>query len=85
MHPCLNVDEILWQLAQELVVLEVKATVVSLACCCKGFEDPVLGALWESQDQLFPLLKTLPPDVWKMEAGHFVSLLQKLIVSLLIG
>ena len=76
MHPCLNVDEILRKLVQELIVSEVKATVVSLACCCKGFEDPVLCMLWESQDRLLPLLKTLPPYVWKVEANNFVSLLQ---------
>ena len=82
MHPCFNVDEILRQLARELVVLEEEATVVALACCCKGFEDPALDTLWESQDQLFPLLKTLPTDAWKTEAGHFVSLSQELTVFL---
>ena len=71
MHPCLNVDEILWQVAHELVASEVKATAVSLACCCRGFEGLVLGVLWESQSQLLPLLKTLPPDVWKVEEDHF--------------
>ena len=75
MHPCLKVDEILRQFARELVLSGGKATAVSLACCCKGFEDPALNALWESQDRLFPLLKTLPTDAWKEEAGHFVSLL----------
>ena len=82
MHPCLNVGEVLRQLARDLVVLEEEATVVSLACCCKGFKGPALDALWESQDQLFPLLKTLPADAWKTEAGHFVSLSQELTVFL---
>ena len=82
MHPCLNVDEILRRFARELVLSEAKASVVSLACCCKDFEDPVLGALWKSQNQLFPLLEAFPPDVWKVEAGHFVSLLREFIVFL---
>ena len=63
MHPYLNVDEILRLLACELVDSEAKSTAVSLACCCKTFEDPVLDALWETQSKLFPLLKSLPADV----------------------
>ena len=73
MHPCLNIDEILRLLTRELVESEAKATTVSLACCCKSFEDPVLGALWETQDGLLPLLKSLPGDIWKVDEGRFVS------------
>jgi len=73
MHPCLNVDEILRLLACELVVSEAKGTVVSLACCCKSFEDPTLDALWESQDRLTPLFKCLPRGVWKENGDSFVS------------
>ena len=72
MHLRLNVDEILRFIARELVELE-KATALSLACCCKSFEDPMLEALWETQDRLLPLLKSLPVDGWKVEAGRFVS------------
>ena len=64
MHACLNVDEIVRLIACELVVSEAKATAVSLACCHKAFEDPILDALWETQDELLPLLKSLPGDVW---------------------
>jgi hypothetical protein len=73
MHACLSVDEILRLLACELVGSEAKATAVALACCCKNFEDPALDALWETQDRLLPLLKSLPGDVWKEEGGSFVS------------
>jgi len=73
MHPCLNVDEILRLLACQLVASEGSATALSLARCCKSFEDPALDALWGTQDQLVPLLKSLPGDVWKVEAGRFVS------------
>ena len=75
MHHCFSVDEILRLLACTLVASEAKATAVALACSCRSFEDPVLDALWKTQDQLFPLLKSLPGDVWKVEAGRFVSLL----------
>jgi hypothetical protein len=73
MHGCLNVDEILRLLACELVASKANATAVSLACCCRSFEDPALDALWETQDQLLHLLKSLPEDIWKEEGGRFVS------------
>lgn len=72
MHACLNIDEIVRLIALELVASERNATAVGLACCCKSFEDPVLDVLWATQDQLFPLLKSFPGDVWK-EGGHSVS------------
>ena len=63
MHRCLRVDGIVRFLARKLVVSEAEATAVSLACCCKGFENPVLDELWETQVELTPLLKSLPADV----------------------
>ena len=73
MHPCLNVDEILRLIARELVQSELNATAVSLACCCRSFEDPALDVLWEMQYRLTPLLKCFPQEVWKEEKGTFVS------------
>ena len=73
MHWCLKVDEILRLLACELVVSGAKGTAVSLACCCKGFEGPLLVVLWVEQDRLARLLKCLPQEVWKEEDGSFVS------------
>ena len=83
MHPCFGVDEILRLFACELVASEEKAAAVALACCCKGFEDPVLDALWEAQDGLTPLLKCFPPDVWKIEDGRLVSPLTAFILPAL--
>lgn len=74
MHPCIGVDEIVRLLACELVASGGKATAVALACCCKSFEDPVLGALWETQEQLYPLLDTFPEGVWEEGSLDFVSL-----------
>ena len=46
MRPCLNVGEILRLIARELrVASRGKGTTIGLACCCKGFEDPVLDGL----------------------------------------
>ena len=73
MHACLNVDEIVRLIAQELVASSGSpGSAVSLACCCKSFEDPVLDMLWAKQYYLPPLLKSLPGDVWK-EGGYSVS------------
>lgn len=80
-HPCLWVDEILRILARRLVASGAKATAVALACCCKSFEDPVLDALWETQDRLLPLLKALPGNVWKVRSGQFVSQLSVCVFS----
>jgi len=73
MHHCLGVDEILRLLAYELVASEAKATAVALACCDKNFEDPVLDALWGTQDRLTPLLKCFPQEVWEGRDGNFVG------------
>ena len=72
MHACLNVDEIFRLIVGELVESKSKATAVALACCCKNFEGPVSDALWETQEELLPLLKSLPVDVWN-EGGYTVS------------
>jgi len=70
MHACLNVDEILRLIAHELVTSGGRATAISLACCRRSFEDPALDALWATQDELFPLFKSFPGDVWK---GGYLS------------
>ena len=64
MHPCLCVDEIVRLIAHELVASEGKATSVALACCCKSFEEPVLDVLWQAQEELKPLLRSLSDDIW---------------------
>ena len=65
MHPCFYVDEIVRLIACELVTSKGHGTAVALACCCKGFEAPVLDVLWETLELLDPLFKTLPGDVWR--------------------
>ena len=74
MHVCLNVDEIVRLIADELVASRRKAAAVSLACCCKCFEDPVLDMLWVEQHDLLPLLKSFPGGVWN-DGGCTVSAL----------
>ena len=64
MHPCLCVDEVVRLIARKLVASGGRATSVSLACCCKSLEDPILDVLWQTQRVLLPLLKCLPGGVW---------------------
>ena len=73
MHPSLSVDEIIRLIANEIVASESKSTAVALACCCKSFEEPVLDALWDTQDRLTPLLKCFPQHIWEGAGGYFVS------------
>ena len=73
MHACLNVDEIVRLIAHELVASEAKGSAVALARCYKGFEDPVLDALWETKNGLAPLLASLPSDVWSLPNAPTVS------------
>lgn len=81
MHPCLNVDEIVRAIACELIASGGKKTAVSLASCCKGFEDPVLDALWEGQDRWGILLRSFPEGVRKEDTG-FVSIAVVVLFSL---
>lgn len=73
MHPCLDVDEIVRLLAHELVASEEWSAAVALACCCKKFEDPALGALWGIQEEFHPLLDTFPEGVWNETSQDLVS------------
>ena len=59
MHLCLRMGEILRHVASD-----GETSTVTLACCCKDFEDLVLDAPWETQGQLTPLFETLLGDVW---------------------
>ena len=72
MHVCLGVDEIVRLVADELVASEGKKSAVSLACSCKTFKDPVLDALWETQEQLPPLLRSFPESIWE-NTDNFVG------------
>ena len=72
MHACLNVDEIVRLITNELIQPNAKSGAVALACCHKSFEDPVLDTLWGRQDRLLPLVESLPGDIWN-EDEHTVS------------
>jgi len=65
-HRALAVDEILREVIAYVIDIH-PPTAVSLACCAKFFEEPTLSALWKIQDELRILIKTLPPDSWRLQ------------------
>jgi len=81
MHPCLSVDELVRLITYELVASRGRATAVALACCRKSFEDPVLDTLWETQEKILPLIKSLPEDVWN-PGGYNVGVPTTSVISI---
>lgn len=67
-HQVLEVDEILRVVAACVVDVH-PPTAVSLACCAKCFEEPILSTLWKTQE-LPTLIKTLPPTSWKYQRAY---------------
>ena len=65
----------------ELVVSEAKVTAVAFARCRKGFEDPVLDALWGTQHRLTPPLKCFPQEVWEEWSGNIVGHIMAAVFS----
>jgi len=65
-HRALVVDEVLREVTTWLADIH-PPTAVSFACCAKFFEEASLSALWKIQDELPTLIKTLPPDSWKLQ------------------
>ncbi|KAH7906746.1 hypothetical protein BJ138DRAFT_1015725 [Hygrophoropsis aurantiaca] len=63
MHPCLRLGEIIQII---LSYLDLKAT-TSLARTCQTFQEPSLNIIWSKLDNITPLVRTLPPDLWKIE------------------
>lgn len=68
MHPCLNVQEILWIIFDSLLndapSRENTSALISLAITCHTFEHMALDILWRTQRNLVPLIKCMPTDLW---------------------
>jgi hypothetical protein len=63
MHHCLSISEIISLIFAELYP-ECKGTLLSLACTCKGLQQPALDLLWHQQDGMIPLLKCMSDNLW---------------------
>lgn len=73
MHRCLKIPEILYlicnsfQLSERYWYYEPSLTVHSLALVCRSFSEVALVVLWHTQNNLYNLVKCLPPDLWLEE------------------
>ena len=74
MHQIFYLDELVRNIANcaEHTIPQA-VSLLSLACCCKSLEGPVIDVLWRRwQTDLFTILKTLPADSWSVANGVFV-------------
>jgi len=62
-HPIIEINE-LTQLVADLLLLDGRQSLVSLACTCRALEEQALSTLWSEQSSLETLIKsTLPPGI----------------------
>jgi hypothetical protein len=50
-----------------------KKTLLALAVTCKSFTGPALDLLWRELDLFSPLIRCLPPSLWKLDKLELVS------------
>jgi hypothetical protein len=64
----MSISELRWKIFQ-LVDLGFSRnkTLLALALTCKSFTGPALDLLWRELDGLDPLIRCLPPTLWKLE------------------
>ncbi|KAF9652908.1 hypothetical protein BDM02DRAFT_3183250 [Thelephora ganbajun] len=77
MHHVFQIDELVKEITRHMFVWNIpQHFVLDWALTCKTISDPALDVLWETQDSLINLLKTLPSDVWEMNRRklHFTRI-----------
>jgi len=64
----MSISELRWKIFQ-LVHLGFSRnkTLLALALTCKSFTGPALDLLWRELDGFDPLIRCLPPTLWKLE------------------
>jgi hypothetical protein len=50
-----------------------KKTFLALALTCKSFTGMALDLLWKDLDNFSPLIRCLPPSLWKIDKKELVS------------
>jgi len=61
-HRVLKIGELARLITSQLIVIRGKTSAVNLACACRYLEEPVLSALWETQQSLRTHLEVLPGE-----------------------
>ena len=74
MHHIFQIDELVKEITRHMFVWHTpQRFVLEWALTCKAISDPALDVLWETQDSLINLLKTLPSDIWEVNRRKLVS------------
>jgi len=74
MHHIFQIDELVREITRHTFVRYISQRfVLDWALTCKTVSDPALDVLWETQDSLINLLKTLPSDIWEMYRRKLVG------------
>ena len=66
MHRCLNVSELVGEIAELVMECGRKRDLVSLAITSHTLTETVLTVLWKQQQSLVVLFKCFPADMWRM-------------------
>ena len=74
MHHIFQIDELVKQITRHMFMWHnPQRIVLDWALTCKTISDPALDVLWETQDSLINLLKTLPSDIWEVNRRKLVG------------
>ena len=74
MHHIFLIDELVKEVTRHLFVWNApQRFMLDWALTCSTISDPALDVLWETQDSLINLLKTLPSDVWEVNRRKLVG------------
>ncbi|KZT03885.1 uncharacterized protein LAESUDRAFT_703852 [Laetiporus sulphureus 93-53] len=82
MHDCLRIREVLEVIIEHAYYQQDARgdetvgtqTVLALALTCRSFLETALDKLWETQENLVPLMKTLPRHAWIIYGKDIVTL-----------
>lgn len=86
MHHIFQIDELVREITRHMFVWYIPHRfVLGWALTCKTVSDPALDVLWETQDSLINLLKTLPSDIWEVNRRKLVSIFYYLNFTQLIA
>lgn len=74
MHHIFQIDELVREITKHMFVRHIpQRFVLDWTLTCKTISEPALDVLWETQDNLINLLKTLPSDLWEMNRRKLVG------------
>lgn len=74
MHHIFQIDELVKEITRHMFVWHApQRFMLDWALTCNTISDPALDVLWETQDSLVNLLKTLPSDIWEVNRRKLVS------------